>query len=903
MSNDARSEESGPSLAVIKNETDTAVSIPVKIVSKATVGEDRLEIPASDSVAIDQETTELLENNSATKALLEEGRLRLDPIRPSTSSKAGDRVRSLLNLSEEPQRFLLKNETDQPITLPYPIFSTTTVEESLPVPAADAIVVDKALLAHADYEDLVENDQIRIVDASESPDALHFKVANKTARRIGIQSISTGDNDELVIPAFGSRRVTPATLATYDFRSWTQRNLISVEEETPSTEPPSGEWILFTSFVIYGGIATAIFADQVSIPILGSLWGLYLIIAALLLIASIINWKKAGARIKQALVQNLNLLLLLLIGPIGLPLIVLFLFGDIDLGTLDVQDPIRTQLLVRSIQGVLIILLSALPGMLYFQFERRQVQTLRTRFIREIMLLNPEIHTVDDAEIAYGNMVDEVSGSVGASSKQFALLTAGRPVLAATVLITVGWIVTLWPVGTLDAGTSIHALLTPQPTAISFAFLGAYFFALNMIFRRYTRGDLTPKAYSNVAVRILSAIIVVWVLSAFFNRTSSPPEAGLEAPSSTLLAAADTLSESAHTLAVLGDTLIHRADRLSGTPDADSLPPTIQRLSATGTSLAATATVLSATASRLYAAINTLSATSRHFSAASDTLATHAAALKPAVDRLAAQVASSGSGDSAHAASLESLASLLHDRTATLDTLSATARQLAAGASSEDEDYFLLLVLAFGVGIIPETGLALIKDLMRKQRLGKWFPSLSVKHPITELEGVSLYDRVRLLEEGVESVENLAHHNLIELMLRSGVPTSRLVDLIDQAILYLHVTGVVEGTANSDETGRGIHILRQCGIRTATDLLRVTARAEDRVKTAKRGTKTKAKADRDQLFALLDPAPTSGPHRLQLVLDAMEDDEWLEYVKNWRSLHRSKEIVDSPDQFYHLHSE
>jgi hypothetical protein len=464
------------------------------------------------------------------------------------------------------------------------------------------------------------------------------------------------------------------------------------------------------------------------------------------------NWgSEKGKAIRTAFGRSLNLLVLLILGPIGFPVLVVLFFGGVLSGLQEMEflNP-DVDLLMRLVQLLLIVLLSALPGLLYFQFERRQEHALRNRFIRDIMLLNPWVHTRDDAEIMYGSIIDRVSSTIGANTRQFTIFASGLPILLATLLITAGWIFALWPVGLIGDDMSIDALLTPSPTAIIFAFLGAYFFALNLIFRRYARGDLTPKAYSHIVVRILSSIIVVWAVSVLFA------EAG----------------------------------------DGNGVP---------------------------------------------------------------AEIAS---------------------------------------------DSWLLLVFAFGIGVWPETGIALLKDSMRQnKRLNNFFPSLSVAHPISDLEGISLYDRARLLEEGIDSVETLAHHNLIELMLQSGIPTPRLVDLVDQAILYLHVTGVV--CENGDgERIRGIHVLRDAGIRNATDLLRVVAALDDRVEQAEERGDEKAVREvtraRKQFFKMLDPEPAFGTatHRMQTVLDALQDDEYLEHVKNWRRLSASQEIVSDPEHFY-----
>ena len=65
----------------------------------------------------------------------------------------------------------------------------------------------------------------------------------------------------------------------------------------------------------------------------------------------------------------------------------------------------------------------------------------------------------------------------------------------------------------------------------------------------------------------------------------------------------------------------------------------------------------------------------------------------------------------------------------------------------------------------------------------------------------------------------MAHYNLIKLMARTLIPTSRLVDLFDQAVLYLHLGLEVDKVKKAREA------LHSYGIRTATDLLLVDKKA------------------------------------------------------------------------------
>src|SRR6266542_2369309 len=126
------------------------------------------------------------------------------------------------------------------------------------------------------------------------------------------------------------------------------------------------------------------------------------------------------------------------------------------------------------------------------------------------------------------------------------------PVVLATILVAIGWLMALPPIGfekvqqettTSQASrekgeksspTPGLASPTPAPTpeqgnkqlsptpafwsvafqvtsdSIIYAFLGAYFFSLQMLFRRYVREDLRKAAYLAVSLRIVLAVIGTW---------------------------------------------------------------------------------------------------------------------------------------------------------------------------------------------------------------------------------------------------------------------------------------------------------------------------------------------------------------------------------------------------------
>jgi hypothetical protein len=98
-----------------------------------------------------------------------------------------------------------------------------------------------------------------------------------------------------------------------------------------------------------------------------------------------------------------------------------------------------------------------------------------------------------------------------------ALSTSTVPVALATAVIAVGWLLILPPHG-VDPASHVPPVwlhtLEPSVTPVTLAFLGAYFFSIQMLFRRYARRDLRGSAYVTVIMRIILAMIGIWVLSA-----------------------------------------------------------------------------------------------------------------------------------------------------------------------------------------------------------------------------------------------------------------------------------------------------------------------------------------------------------------------------------------------------
>ncbi len=347
-------------------------------------------------------------------------------------------------------------------------------------------------------------------------------------------------------------------------------------------------------------------------------------------------------------------------------------------------DEAHHVLVVRCLQLVLVVLVSMVPALMYFQFDREKLTTLVDRWLHVIFRLDPSVGTVADVDAKYGRRVEEFLGaslSIGGElpSKR---LRDRSPVVLSTLLIALGWIIVVLSVpttGSQGAPASVPEMFHPLLTPVTMGFLGAYFLAVQVALRGFVRGDLKPKTYNVITVRILMAVVLAWAL---------------------------------------------------------------QALAGDGTAV---------------------------------------------------------------------------------------------------------LAAAFLGGVVPSTVLLMVRAATGRGATNDG--ELDQRSPLTQLDEIDVYERTRLEEEGITSVQALARHDLVDLMLSSRIPAPRLIDWVDQAMLQQHTTAAL--------TTR----LRAHGVRCATDLLQVCAHEQ-------------ALAD---LTAALDGSCT--PTLLRVVL---ERDEWLDYIRNWR---------------------
>lgn len=407
----------------------------------------------------------------------------------------------------------------------------------------------------------------------------------------------------------------------------------------------------------------------------------------------------------DVLMRALAVLVVVLVVVVGLGLpFTAAVFGTEVLDVLQAIDwqvglypQVQQLLTARAVQFLLVGVLTLLPALLYFQFDRERVETLLDRWLHHIFRFDPRLRTLDDVDARYGRRLEEVYGrSVSTSAGEARQRTRSRsPMVIATLLLGLGWVLVLINTDTVPVFTDedlpdVTTLFDVRQSPISFAFLGAYLYGLQVVLRGYVRGDLRPKTYAAISVRVVVSFVLAWALD---------------------------------------------------------------------------------------------------------------------------------------------------------------------GILAQNDDAPSVLGLAFLAGVVPDTVLRYLRDAVGtawrwtqgRVRAANEPDDLADRWPLTDLEGIDLYERTRLAEEGITNVQALAHHDVVDLTLSTRIPFERVVHWVDQAVLYEHV-------APRDRSR-----LRRYGVLTATDLVRAGA------------------AHADTLARVLDEG------RLGTVLAALDNADWLPNLLAWRA--------------------
>jgi hypothetical protein len=393
----------------------------------------------------------------------------------------------------------------------------------------------------------------------------------------------------------------------------------------------------------------------------------------------------------------------------------------------DVDTSRPLVLIGRLMQLTFIAVATLLPALMYFQFDAERLGTMRDRWMQNVFRLDPTVTTSCDVLAKYGRQLEEAYGSPDDGRGR---LTRGRrsPIICTTLILAFGWLLILLKTGEqIDVGPapgtgagngagnaiSFVSLLDPSPSLVTYAFLGAYFFGLQLVWQGYLRADLRPKTYTTITVRVLIVVVLAWLMDATLGFGDSPE---------------------------------------------------------------------------------------------------------------------------------------------------------------------WLYLLAFTAGFVPDSVLHLVwEKVLTPGVTQRLLLSSDHRQPLTELEGIDLYERTRLSEEGITSVEALAHHDLLDLFFKTRIPAARLVDWTDQAVLVMYLG--TDGAALRKA-------LRSVGVRTASDLVEL-----GRPSTAPEAFETLLEAVRAALPAEAERANLR--QRVLLIAGALDHSEWIGRIENWR---RSDLIESDPAQ-------
>lgn len=122
------------------------------------------------------------------------------------------------------------------------------------------------------------------------------------------------------------------------------------------------------------------------------------------------------------------------------------------------------------------------------------------------------------------------------------------------------------------------------------------------------------------------------------------------------------------------------------------------------------------------------------------------------------------------------------------------------------------MVVAFLIGFFPDEALEYLKE---HSPVPMFKSSDSADElPLAMIEGMTIYDRTRLGELGIDNAQNLAVADFVELMIRTPYNPAMLIDWIGQARLYVYF---------KDEVTK----LRANQVRTIFDLVSLSQSTED----------------------------------------------------------------------------
>jgi len=198
-------------------------------------------------------------------------------------------------------------------------------------------------------------------------------------------------------------------------------------------------------------------------------------------------------------------------------------------------------------------------------------------------------------------------------------------------------------------------------------------------------------------------------------------------------------------------------------------------------------------------------------------------------------------------------------------------------------------VVAFVLGLFPLVGLQALNRLVAVV-LRSSVPTLQSAYPLSDLEGLNVWYEARLMEEGIEDMQNLVSANMVDVLLHTRVPVGRLIDWCDQAQLYLHLPPRPTSRGAKGERLRHPRAaLASFGVRSATTFLKAFANGvvDDAGESADPLVKR-------ALVGLEAHAPELSPPAVMTIARVLDDAPALRPIQTWRALEAASCGVGPP---------
>jgi hypothetical protein len=195
------------------------------------------------------------------------------------------------------------------------------------------------------------------------------------------------------------------------------------------------------------------------------------------------------------------------------------------------------------------------------------------------------------------------------------------------------------------------------------------------------------------------------------------------------------------------------------------------------------------------------------------------------------------------------------------------------------------VALAFLIGFFPLLGMQVLQKVVNLT-FRRLIHTLKTPYPLSDLDGLNIWYEARLLEEGIEDMQNLVTGNLVDIILHTRVPVGRLVDWIDQAALQLLIDPPENGQEERPSLDRSK--LRRLGIRTATDLETVFLPQDRLADHCSWPAVQNLDDDRlvDGIRGVLNRPELPGVNVVEALLKTFSNTPNLAHVRHWRDVLR-----------------